>query len=68
LHPWNASKVTPKLWLNPWADYPLEEGWPFPSATATQAGEITHEEREPQMYSLLGVPADWPRGRPFPRG
>jgi hypothetical protein len=54
LHPWNAPKVTPKLWLNPWADYPLTEGWPFPSATATDSGEITCEERDTQMRSLLG--------------
>jgi len=67
LHPWNAPKVTPKLWLNPWADYPLAAGWPFPSARATQDGEMIHEEREAHMHSLLGLAADWPRGHPFPR-
>ncbi|MGA9284021.1 MAG: hypothetical protein WBV85_01120 [Solirubrobacteraceae bacterium] len=67
VHPWSASKVTPKLWLNPWADYPVTEAWPIPLVTTSQIGEIIYEDSETPIHSLLGLPSDWPHGRPFPR-
>jgi hypothetical protein len=59
--------VTPDLWLNPWADHALDEGWPFPRATATDRGQITYREADSDMPSVLGLRADWPGGEPFPR-
>jgi hypothetical protein len=67
LHPWNAPSVVPQIWLNPWANHPLKEEWPFPEATATDSGVISYREAEPNMYSLLSLPARWPGGEPFPR-
>jgi hypothetical protein len=67
LHPWNAPKVAPHVWLNPWAHHALTEEWPFPHATATNRGEITYREADTDMYSLLGLPPNWPGGEPFPR-
>ncbi len=67
LHHGNAADVVPHLWLNPWANHPLDESWPFPTATASDSGEISHREAQPDMRSLLRVPADWPGAEPFPR-
>jgi hypothetical protein len=67
LHPWTAAATAPKLWLNPWADHPLNESWPFASATAAESGEPIHQAREPAMHTLLGLPDGWPVGQPFPR-
>jgi hypothetical protein len=67
VHPWSASKVTPKLWLNRWADYPVTEAWPISLVSMSQVGEIIYEDSETPIHSLLGLPSDWPRGRAFPR-
>jgi hypothetical protein len=67
LHHGNAADVVPHLWRNPWANHPLEESWPFPSAIASDRGEISYCETQPDMHSLLGVTSDWPGAEPFPR-
>lgn len=67
LQPSLAPEVTPVLWLNPWADYPLTEDWPFPEATANDSGQITYREAAPDMHAVLGLPSDWPGVEPFPR-
>jgi hypothetical protein len=66
LHPGNASRVTPEVWLNPWANHPLGESWPFPEVTANDSGQISYRAASPDMPALLGVPPDWPGGEPFP--
>lgn len=68
LHPWNVPRVAPQLWLNPWADHPLNEDWPFPRVTATQIGQVRYCNTEANMHALLGLPKDWPSGERFPRG
>jgi hypothetical protein len=70
LHPSRAPGVTPVLWLNPWADHPLTEDWPFPEATEATAiddRQIVYREAAPDIHALLDLPPDWPGGEPFPR-
>jgi hypothetical protein len=68
LTPWTILSQPPKLWINPWADYPIAESdWPFSTATATDGGGIVHTPRDPNMLDLFQLPPDWPGGRPFPR-
>jgi hypothetical protein len=66
LHPANAPSVTPQLWLNPWANHPVEEGWPFPVGTVSEAGDVTEPQGEVDMHALLGLPEPWPGSDPFP--
>lgn len=66
LLPWNVTRVSPDLWLNPWANHPLDQAWPFPEAAVTDDGRIVYRE-EAQVLGHFGLPADWPGGRPFPR-
>ena len=65
LHPANVGKAAPCVWVNPWANHPLEMSWPFSSFTATDEGQILHQDTAPDM--LFDLPADWPGGDPFPR-
>jgi hypothetical protein len=67
LQPWTVTRTTPALWLNPWANYELSEGWPFPQASATERGEIVHGDSDPDLPGLFGLPVPWPGGVPFPR-
>jgi hypothetical protein len=55
IRPW-ALSLWPRLWLNPWADRPLQTELPFPSA---------HVEAETLVFTdetraALGLPPDWP--------
>lgn len=68
LHPANAPAVTPQLWLNPWANHPVEEDWPFPVGTASETGNVIGPEGEVDMHMLLGLPNPWPPGDPFGAG
>jgi hypothetical protein len=66
LHYWNAPRVIPHLWLNPWAVDPLNEQWPFPTATTSDRGRVSYRDVDPhRMYALLDLPNDWPGGRPW---
>lgn len=67
LHPWTCTKAAPTLWFNPWADHELSDELPFPIATATDRGRVTHTIRELDMAAVLGLPRDWPGGVPFPK-
>lgn len=67
LHPANVGKAAPSLWTNPWANYPLQESWPFSEFTATEQGQIVPHERDPDMSEVFGLPVGWPEGEPFPR-
>jgi hypothetical protein len=67
LHHANVGRGTPSLWINPWANYPFAEQWPFPEFTATERGKILHQDRDPNMAELFGLSEDWPGGKPFPR-
>lgn len=66
LHPANTPAVTPQLWLNPWADHPIEEDWPFPVGIVSETGDVTEPQGKVDMHTLLGLPTPWPGGDPFP--
>lgn len=65
LHPANAPAVTPQVWLNPWANHPVQEDWPLPVGRATETGDVIEPVGEVDMHSLLGLPNPWPGGDPF---
>lgn len=60
-----VSRTMPHLWLNPWADYPLDVELPF--ATSRMSPDERFIENAPAAMSaseLVGLAADWP-GQPF---
>lgn len=67
LQPWSLTRTAPELWINPWAEHPLAEGWPFTVHTALESGEIVSEENDPALPMLFDLPEGWPEGKPFPR-
>ncbi len=60
LHPSTMATTQPALWLNPWADVPLDVEWPFSVGVGTDKGPVRFEERLVDMAALLGVPQGWP--------
>ena len=67
LHPWNFPREMPRLWLNPWADFPLDVELPFPTATANDQGLISFTDGTIDLAEHFGLAKDWPPGKPFPR-
>ena len=67
LHPASVARATPSLWINPWANHPFAEQWPFSEFTATERGQVLHQDREPNMAEILDLPAGWPGDEPFPK-
>jgi hypothetical protein len=67
LQPWSVTRTAPELWVNPWAEHPLAEGWPFAVHTALETGEVVSEEKDPPLATLFELPEQWPEGKPFPR-
>ena len=68
LQPWSLTRIAPELWINPWAEHPLAEGWPFAVHTAHESGEVVSDEKGPDLPTLFDLPENWPEGKPFPRG
>jgi hypothetical protein len=68
LHPWNFLRQVPRLWLNPWADFPLRADLGFPTARASDQGLVSLEDGTLDMPEFFGLDPDWPPGEPFPRG
>jgi hypothetical protein len=66
--PWSITRTAPELWVNPWAEHPLAEDWPFAVHTALETGEVVYEEKDPALAALFDLPEGWPEGKPFPRG
>jgi hypothetical protein len=67
LQPWSSTRIAPELWINPWAEHPLAEDWPFAVHTALETGEVVSEEKDPALAALFDLPERWPEGKPFPR-
>jgi len=68
LMPWNAAKVWPRIWPNPWATHPLEISLPLPTALADDRGAVSYEDRDGWPAKLLDLSSDWPGPeRPFER-
>ncbi len=68
LQPQALTRTAPELWVNPWAENPLAEDWPFAVHTALKSGEVVSEEKDPALAALFDLPESWPEGKPFPRG
>jgi hypothetical protein len=64
LHPWTAARTVPQLWLNPWAERPLELDWPLNVWRSTDRGEVDVERRDVSMATLIGLAEDWPGPEP----
>ena len=65
--PWMVPRLTPRVWLNPWASRPLR-GSPLWASTTVdrETGAFLHAEASTTMSGLFGLPEDWPPGKPFP--
>jgi hypothetical protein len=62
IQPWSVAQKWPRLWLNPWAEKPLREPFPFPSARVEE-DEITFQDEKQPPHEALGLPLNWP-GQP----
>jgi hypothetical protein len=60
LHPSTMAQSQLAVWLNPWADVPLDVEWPFTVVVSTEEGSVGMEERLVDMAALLGLPEGWP--------
>lgn len=67
LQPWSITRAAPELWINPWAEHPLAEDWPFAVHTALETGEVVYEEKDLGLAALFDLLERWPEGKPFPR-
>lgn len=69
LSPWMFTRVTPQLWVNPWATRPLEAELPWASRVAVgENGELVRTAPPISLAQLFGVPEDWPGPeQPFER-
>ncbi len=65
LLPWNVNRVTPHLWLNPWAAHPLRSHLPWLTTVGNLPTGVV--EQRPAMVAptdLFGLASDWP-GDPY---
>jgi hypothetical protein len=60
LHPTTMASTQLALWLNPWADVPVEGEWPFSVGSGSDRGPVGFDERRVDMARLLGLPDGWP--------
>lgn len=59
------ARVTPRLWLNPWADQRLSVNLPYAiSCVSSYQASVENVPGAMDAATLVGVPHDWP-GRPF---
>ena len=60
INPWSITKRWPRLWLNPWANRPIEaDRIPFPQARVDDE-RLVHIEEKGAADEILGLPRDWP--------
>ena len=60
LAPWQVTTKLPRLWLNPWADRPLEEPLPFPQALPEKNGAVRYLDSVGEAADIFALPSDWP--------
>lgn len=54
--------------MDPWAEHPLAEDWPFAVHMALATGEVVSEENAPFLPVFFDLPEGRPEGKPFPHG
>ena len=61
IYPWRIIGEMPSLWLNPWADKPLNDSLPLRTLTAYDTGHV-HQVQDGTMSpeELFELPTDWP--------
>lgn len=66
--PWSIARVSPTLWLNPFAQAPLHTELPFARrVTMTGAGDLETGTAAIAPFEFFGLPSDWPGPEPpFP--
>jgi hypothetical protein len=63
--PSNTAKLAPSLWLNPWADVPLQCEPPQMSVWKLhEGGAVEKHEPHETLRHLLDLPAEWPGPEP----
>ena len=62
LNPWSIAKVTPVLWHNPWANYPLPQDiWQLPQLVPGFVDNQPVKNNGNSIWELLGLYPDWPK-------
>ncbi len=61
LGPWNLARVDPVLWVNPWANRPIQLDLPFERIEIDLTeGKRTDYAARDQVWRILGLAPDWP--------
>ena len=61
LTPWNIAKVTPVLWHNPWANYPLPpDTWQLPQLVPDKKDNRLLKKNGKSAWQLLRLCPNWP--------
>ncbi len=67
LSPWTITRVTPQLWINPWAARPLTVNVPWAGrVSVNDEGKLERMLPETAPAELFGLPDGWP-GKLFER-
>ncbi len=66
LGPYFVATMPLTLWTNPWASMPLEAELPWRTVSGDLASNrLVTADATRQPHEILGLPPDWPPGRPF---
>ncbi|RIK08255.1 MAG: hypothetical protein DCC49_09335 [Acidobacteria bacterium] len=61
LHPSSIAQTQLRLWLNPWAQFPLDVALPWPRRVIDPAShQLVSADGEMPSHEILGLPSDWP--------
>jgi len=61
LNPWKIAKVTPVLWHNPWANYPLPSDiWQLPQLIPDEKDNRLFKKDGKSAWQLLSLCPNWP--------
>jgi hypothetical protein len=60
LMPWDVASSWPRLWPNPWAQYPFNVELPFPRSVGDDHGRVRDEDATASPAASLGLPEGWP--------
>ncbi|SPM34775.1 hypothetical protein MRAB57_2596 [Mycobacterium rhizamassiliense] len=60
IYPCRVAARLPKLWVNPWAENPIQATLPFVSITAHDTGEVYQTDCGTSTDAVFDLSADWP--------